>query len=777
MALTRFRRTLKYARREVRELTHTLHLPPALWEIYGGPRPNWLREILDRLPCLQSLIVSRLPFFDHNAMAALRNHHGSTLYNVRLLLADHEPNTTSAGLAETLPRFPLLTYLDLSYTTPAKDRSVLSSLSRLGNLKVLKLRGIGLKDQDAEVLANAIGARVCYLDLRNNFLTDMAVHSLLQASFMPPNLPSQQYLRRFNPSPGRVSGTSLEYETANFMKSPELDEKFLKLLAQPASTHSWIEDIPHNGITHLYISDNRITVEGAASLLASSRLHALDVGTVNSADVIYKTISPKRGKCPGAEKLVSLLGNVAGENLRYFRAHHAVLTAEPPAKELSSAADFLSELGTGEVPREFELDASQVVHELPSEAAPAYELAGTSIPVSPAPARPLLPSYGDEPSPSAPRGPASVPEAMQTMPDGKVLPTSQHEDEGALRSTSMHSTISESLGVMSPQSLAPISTAILQNDPRTQKIQELLARRPRKHSIPLRGGKERRFPYLHPSHIPHLETLVLTDVPSHIPPNSPVLYTLTRFITACSNEALLATLQAGSDYSLPPGQARMRAEQQRARSLFGLRRIILEITPTETSTRLSSWKPAHQASSTGDRDSENLWAAAADDFSFFEEKECGQPEKDPGKYFPMTAFDEETSLMSSDDDSIYSGADSAHPRRQASRYSVASSGVSASTLSRMTREDSQQKLIQDVDVVAELAAFRRAKKAEYEQVVRLDRGQRSTNGTGMSGALTASGPHVSMAHFVEGHWKGEIKVVRNPTPKVRSGMVNMYGNY
>lgn len=783
MALTRFRRTLKYARREVRELTHTLHLPPALSEIYGGPRPDWLREILDRLPCLQSLMVSRLPFFDHNAMTALRNHQNSTQYNVRLLLADHEPNTTSAGLAETLLRFPLLTYLDLSYTTSARDRSVLSSLSQLDNLKVLKLRGIGLKDHDAEFLANAIGTRVCYLDLRNNLLTDMAVRSLLQASFMPPSLPSQQRLRRPDASPEPVARTSLQYEEAGFMKSPELDEKFLKLLAQPASKHPWIEDLPHNGITHLYIANNRITVEGVASLLASSRLHALDVGTVNSADMIHKKISPTGGKYPGAEKLVPLLGNVAGENLRYFRAHHAVVTAEPPAKEVTSTADLLPELGASEVPREFELDASREVHELPSGDALVYELADTSItesPVtveSPTPARPLLPSYEDEPLPSARRGSAFAPEVIQTMPDGAVSPTREPGDEDTLRSRSIHSTISQGLDVSSPLSLAPISSPISPDDPRAQKIQELLAKRPRNHSFPLRGGKESRFPYLHPSHIPHLETLVLTDVPSHIPPNSPVLYTLTRFITACSNEALLATLQAGSDYSLPPGQARMRAEQHRARCLFGLRRIILEVTPTDTSTRLTSWKPAHQTSSTGDRDSENLWAAAADDFSFFEEDECGIPENDPGKYFPMAALNEKVSLMPSDDDSIHSGADSPLPARQYSQHSVASSRPSVSSPSQMTREDQRQQLIQDVDVVAELGAFRRAKKAEYEQIVRRERGRRSTSGTGMSSTFTASGPHVSMAQFVEGHWKGEIKVVRNPTPKVRSGTVDMYGNY
>jgi len=35
---------------------------------------------------------------------------------------------------------------------------------------------------------------------------------------------------------------------------------------------------------------------------------------------------------------------------------------------------------------------------------------------------------------------------------------------------------------------------------------------------------------------------------------------------------------------------------------------------------------------------------------------------------------------------------------------------------------------------------------------------------------------IDMKH-VEGHWQGEIKVVRNAMPKGRTGMVDMYGNY
>ncbi|KAJ5948716.1 hypothetical protein N7454_002023 [Penicillium verhagenii] len=761
VALTRFRRTLKYARQEIRALTHTLHLPPALSEIYDGPRPGWLKDILESLPCLQSLMVSRLPFFDHNCMIALKNSQKRT-YNIRLLLADHEPNTTPAGLAETLLRFPLLTYLDFSYTVSVRDPSVLSCLSQLEHLQVLKLRGIGLKDADAEFLANAIGNRVRFLDLRNNLLTDMAVRSLLQASFLPPNQQPLQprYMRRTGTSPDPVAQSALRGLGSDFLKSPYLDKQYLKFLASQATSHPWIDYLPSVGITHLYIANNNISVEGVAALLAASSLYSLDVGTVKSADVIHKkTLSLKQEKYPGAEKLVPLLGKVAGDKLTYFRVHHAVLTAEPPMKDFGSKSEFLPELGTNEVPREAELDASveAQIHELPDEEAPIRPSPeSTSTVMSPSTtqnekSRPLY----DEVVVTARRGSAFAPEVIEPISDGTAYCESPSD-------------------IDSLQPLSICSSHLTMNDPQAERIQELLAKRPRNQSLPLRSGKESRFPYLHPSHLPHCETLVLTDIPSHISPNSPILYTLTRFITACSNESLLATLQAGSDYSLPPGQARYQAEQQRSRSVFGLRRIILEVT--DTSTRLTSWKPANQrngltVSSTGDRDSESLWAAATDDFSFFGEEECGIPDNDPGKYFPMAVLNEKVSLVPSDEDSP-SRTESPLPR-----------GVSnplrgmTSTESHRAGESIQRQLLQNVDLVAQLAAFRREKKAEYEQLLRRERGRRSTAGTGVSSIYSTSSAQGSMAHFVEGHWKGEVKVVRNPMPKVRSGVVDMYGNY
>lgn len=614
-------------------LTRTLclppYLPPALLAFYGGPRPGWLKEILVYLPGLQTLMVSKVPFFDHNAMTALKapDRHGRALvstrtYGIRVLLAEREPNTTAQGLSTALLRFPDLVYLDLSYTKPARYPSVLSALSQLGNLQVLKLRGIGLKDDDIEFLANAVGIRVRFLDLRNNALTDVAVRSLLQASFLPRE--SSPAVQDTGEMSDAVSRSALSSSITNFVRCPDLDEQFVKLLSRPLVLgRSWIEELPHVGITHLFIADNQLTVKGAASLLESATLHALDIGTVDTAS------STPRGA--GAERLIPILGTSAKDNLTYLRAHHAVITAGAPLK-----------------------DSSQLVRDSVS---PGCHISGTS-----------------------------------------------------------------------PKTADPIrqcSSPIPMDDPRCQKIQDLLAKRPQNRTIPLRYGRGTHCCRLHPSNVPHLETLILTDVPSHIPADSPVLDHLIRFITACSNEALLATLQAKTDYSLPPGRLRHQAERQRAQSLFALRRLVLEITPVSTSTKLSSWKEAVSQNGTpdmGDQDVDNLYLAGMDDFSFFAEPESGFPEDDPESSRPMAALNE-VSLTS--DDELNTGP---------------------------------QTEVAEIDLVAGLSAFRRRKKAEYEKL------WQNQSSTTSAPGMSAEAPSLPMAHFVEGYWEGEVRIIRNPAP-------------
>ncbi|KAI7977712.1 hypothetical protein EIK77_009252 [Talaromyces pinophilus] len=760
VALTRFKRTLPHARPEVRNLTHTLHLPPALSEIYGGPRAPWLKDLLDYLPRLQSLIVSKLPFFDHNATISLKvpsdpeQAQAYRPYNLRLLLAEGEPNTTSIGIATALSRFPALVYLDLSRTSPARDRSVLSVLSELPDLRVLKLRGIGLKDADAEFLANAIGTRVRLLDLRNNVLTDRSVRSLLQACFLPKGTNQDS-----------VNGNGDEYHQNHppaLLQNPDLDKDFLDILTRPLTGRSIFENLPKSGITHLYISDNRLTVEGVAALLASKRLYLLDVGSVDTAQTLkddQPLLSPPGSKTdfttvPGAEKLVPILGAYAKDGLTYLRVNHAIVTKDAPATSETAITELLPELPAEELGVHHyhaELDTAHEIYEMPAEDVPLFELEDTSIPSS-SMTRPdvvaKVNQYPDEPLLPR-RGSVFAAEVVSpaTTADKELLQDYDTQNDG---------------GTISNQ--------------RSRKIKELLAKRPKTEVLPLRHGKNSTtFPYLHPSHIPHVQTLILTDVPSHVSSSSPILSSLTRFITACSDEMLLAKLQARADYSFPPGRDRAKAEQQHAKSLFALKCLVLEITPAVKGSRsvpppraLSPWKP-HQngqnswISTTGDSDSERLWSAATNDFSFFGNEECGVPE--PHEEIAMKILNERVRLVS-DDDSIHSGISELE-------------GSDSSSLKRqqpIPRSSAQEE--PEIDLVSALSSFRRFKKKEFEDL-RLANRRQSTSASSPcpSSPFDSQPAYNALPLHVEGYWPGEVKVIRNPTPKGRSGVVDIYGNY
>jgi len=97
----------------------------------------------------------------------------------------------------------------------------------------------------------------------------------------------------------------------------------------------------------------------------------------------------------------------------------------------------------------------------------------------------------------------------------------------------------------------------LDTDPGPRKSRNYLEKDPETR-LSLHEARDCGIPYFHPCHIPHIETLILTDVPSHVPVDSPITSSLIRFIVACSDESLLASLKAKADYSLPPGRAGLR---------------------------------------------------------------------------------------------------------------------------------------------------------------------------------------------------------------------------
>jgi hypothetical protein len=921
VALTRFKRTLRRARLAVRQLTHTLHLPPALSEIYGGPNASWLRDVLEYLPNLQSLIVSQLPFFDHHSLLALRyasnarrqsveNENDRPQYDLKLLLAEREPNITSVGLSEALFHFPHLVYLDLSYTSPVRGTSVLFALANLWDLQVLKLRGVGMRDGEAEILANAIGLRVRLLDLRENQLTDMAVRSLLQACFLPPDrvLTSHNLnTRHLEDWPvGILPGP--DFLSLDSLRTEQFDRELLKQLTHPLTGRLAFEDIPHKGLTHLYVADNNISVEGLSSLLSSTRLHLLDGGSLDTVKTISRTknLSSSTDSCydkvgfPGAEKLAPVLATYASHNLTYLRVDHSVITEAVPAEEAPSPAMSVVELESErtaiveapahahyavELPSE-----NDVIFELPSEPLePKSELPGDCVhfalspPVNAAQhencssndAEACRPKRGDGVfapelvtngipekekealhqgllnTSGSGRSSTQLPVLGRVTSDKVNISELQRESSNAAISTGEH-------GGQTPPPSPPAS--------RLARIETLLRKRPVDSPFTPETPDTAQTDhcdsshvidkYLHPSHLPNLRTLVLTGVPTHVPASAPTIAALLRFIAACADEAYLALLQAQTNYSLPPGRSRHAAEVQHARSLFALRTIVLEMSDINPSNvpQGKAWDHSHAKinmlkSSTGDRDSEALWSAAENDFSFFgeegeEQNECGIYDNEPDKYFPTARMDEKI-VWNPDDEQIIKNSPhgsvsppNSLPIRSSTgrnpallrsstllhsprnlplgrnrRQSGAASNRKRESLTSAPRhgsplsselpatiptsfsaptpppdQDEQEPLL---DVVAELAKFRKQKKKEHETAL----SQHKTSSNNRQNNNPINHPHCNTnpdhdspttapdadtdmsSSFIEGHWEGEIKIVRNAAPKGRSGVVDMYGNY
>lgn len=735
VALTRFKRTLSWARLSVRELTHTLHLPPAHAEIYGGPHSDWLRDILERLPRLQSLIVNGLPFFDHASLLTLRYSSGYAsrpggfpIYGLRLLDASNCSNATSTGLTETLIHFPTLLSLDLSRTIACRDIVVFSKLAFLSGLRVLKLRGLGLKDTDLEVIAQAIGTRVTSLDLRDNNLTDASARMLLEHCLkddVPSHL-SQVTDHRNDAFPDARTDSRIE----------DLDRYLRARLTQGFVARLAIEDTDNVGITHLHLSNNEMTVEGVSGLIRSKKLQFLDIGTLPKA--LRRSRSMSTGESnegvplPGPEKLSQVLAESAADNLTCLRINHAVVTTESATPwnaarraELQGDLGTYSPSGAHELPTRdpIELDALEAaVHEMAGDSSQLPELGGTTleevkvtghkeIPQGISRAPTIEFTIMDAPAPR--RGSCFAPEVVQNDDTLSPISSSFPDATGGL---------SMSLSPVSPVfDGRPRSSSMNSDNDRPASVNShrnsIYYIEDRRSRLQLRQSEEH---HLHPGMLPKLHTLTLTDVPLKTT-RAEIVHRLIQFIADCAEETTMAKLRAQHTYALPPGRSRAVAEREYARSLFALRRIVLEMAPPPAPPKKisTSWRQYPTKSSTEDQDSEKFWDAATHDFSFFGDEECGLPTQEPGRHLPLAAM---------------SGLMLAPPQ--------------AARVAPILQEPPVEVVL---DVVAEIAKFRKERKAAFQAAV----------------ARGDSDP------MVEGCWAGDITVIRQP---ISPDAVDYYGN-
>ncbi|KAI4183193.1 MAG: hypothetical protein LQ348_004719, partial [Seirophora lacunosa] len=738
VALTTFRRHLRRVRPSVRALTHTLHLPPAPADFYdgpAGPRPDWLLDVLLKLPKLQSLVVSQLPFFDHASLLSLRTYRNNAStdekippsFSLQLLIANECTNTTPRSLADGLSTFPHLVFLDLSRTLGARDPGVLSKLQHMERLQIVKLCGIQLRDDGIDRLAQSIGRRVRSLDVRTNLLTDRSLRTFLDICC--PSL--SDVTRSDDTRPYGLSGAAGENWSSSILRpdpavldefrDESFDKRYFRRLTQGPVSRLPSEDQPQAGITHLYIADNLLTVDCIASLVTSTRLHVLDAGAVKPAKPIHRSSSASsaststyqdcKSGLPGVEKLSPILAKHACQDLTSLRLEHSVVTKSISFNEYERT------------PATRDIGSDATIHEL-DVAAPAYEFLAGPVDGLRSPEDfanlPGSQTVGTKPEqePSAPlqarRYSVGVAEA--------VIEDRNHTVEYAPVTQGINgsrNTIGEITEPVSGRAAAPQRTS-------SQLGQSSVL----KQFEDVRSRQDCRPHGLLPGMLPRLRSLTLTDIPCY-DNSGEVVKALIQFIRCCASEFALAKLQLNLR-SKDPGSIgtsyndRLPARQV-AHDVFALRKITLEMnspeafgpTQAQSGSRWASRTPtARTKSSTEDADSEAFWAAQENDFSFFED----DPTVQSDSKLPLLVSAEEMGLHSA----------------------AGSSSSALPTPQQRFQADSGR------DVVQELVEFRKERKAAYETALK--------QGHAM----------------VEGYWPGKVTVVRRSREK--GAAVDYYGN-
>ncbi|EUC47099.1 hypothetical protein COCMIDRAFT_91067 [Bipolaris oryzae ATCC 44560] len=702
VALTRFKRILPNARTSVCELTHTLCLPPAHAEIYSGPHSEWLRDCLEYLPRLQCLIVNGLPFFDHASLLSLRYpsqrlRPNFPVFSLRLLDASGCMNATSAGLAEALPHFPDLVSLDLSKTRAARGTVVLSALKHLLNLRVLNLCGIGLKDEDFSIVAHSIRSRVRSLDISNNLLTDTSTRLLLELCLKEIVITPHTHRGRLAPVEQEQGGNEMDVFESENLVGPLRK----KLIGGFVGTLP-IEEARDVGISHLYLSANSITIEGISSLLRSGRLKVLDAGILPATIRNPCPVDPGSGeddmKLPSVAKLVPILSEFARHKLRYVRLNYQIVAEDAPIERAKSPrAELSGGLGAYERPEAHELENTELpTAELDSEFTTIQEIADFSYLVELPGSFPLTEPSNHMSSGTAASGhkavAAPIPAAIITSQPPSLFPPTPTPD-------------------MQFSSALVFETICQENT--LNQVEDMKAQ------LSYRQSQE---PRLHPGMLPNLHTLVLTSVP--IAAEKYVVDRIIQFIKDVADEASIARKQARNTYALPPGRRRAVAEEEYARSLFALRRIVLEMaSPQPAPKKIStSWRAYPTKSTTEDADSEAFWEAASRDFSFFGDEECGQPSQQLVRPMPLEVMG-----------GLELASDHTYP-----------------ILEPREPEVSPRRLL---DVIGEVGKFRKERKAAYEELV-------------ATGEVNPD---------VKGYWPGDITVVRTPL-NAEAGELDCYGN-
>ena len=632
VALKYFMSTLERARLSVRQLTHTLRVPPAAPERFVEPRQRWLREVFDQLPNLQSLIVSGVPFLDNRALMTLSSVCDSGFnsdYPLKLLDASYCQNTVKSSLSVALKCLSHLIYLDLSGCRGARDPSVLSRLHSMTNLRILKLQNCGINYPGVRALAAAIGLRVRSLDLTHNDIGEEGAQELIRCCFLHDGSIAPSAADRNHAFLGIEESANLSLEGAR-RDAEEICDEHLEIRTMQRLTRQAMDqlqsiNLPQVGLTHLYICDSGLNVRAVTALIEKARLYVLDAGPwLPPSGLPFAPLGHESLHICDLEQLVTALQKHAGQ-MRFLRLHHFLVTEElihtkDRQLEVPRGTDAFREIVLTNVDNE-----PPTFHELIREIAPAYR-----------------PRSESPPAPGSTAGfgrPSSCRSDQGAGINWKEVPATQMAELGrnfgaagqGLSTTGVDPVANITNGA--PRSSAEEQRTVADFLKSLQAERDVYgdARLEDDHSSDRKHG-------LLPHMIPQLRTLVLTQVPlqEKTQTNSPISTGIINFVKACAQEAAIARLHNATRHRLGyKGHSRRTLNghlHEPLSSAFALRTLVLEMnSPTDDllpTSNIAGASTSRTRSSTEDPDSENLWAAAENDFSFYEDEKIRHPYSD-----------------------------------------------------------------------------------------------------------------------------------------------------
>lgn len=261
-----------------------------------------------------------------------------------------EPNLLSLNGCRDLNCIMVLTYetvLNLTYldiTNTARPASWLPFRNlQLKSLRVLKLGGLGLTDNNLVQILQAVSKSLWSLDVSNNILTDSIASVLLRR--MLGNLPhvkdsygseniNDKYLFDDPPVYQLYTGTQgAVTDAVAFRKDDKLG--VLSCLRPHTQLPDGLEPFMQStGLTHLHIHTNRLTCSGVRCLLSSTnRLQFLDAGTVPCSQYYSQT-----------NTAIFLDASETSTRLSHLRIHHSIVTGTPNIASSPTTTPEMSDL-------------------------------------------------------------------------------------------------------------------------------------------------------------------------------------------------------------------------------------------------------------------------------------------------------------------------------------------------------------------------------------------------------------------------------------------------